>query len=155
MGAFGPIAKAWWIGMPDSNVTGVIYLLSGDVPCGTGGITGPGSGWDSKLPTGTQIIELKLAWQGGTSPTTFPATYTVTASGALGSAPPNPGQAFASYHRGPVAGNQTESPADGMTVTLTALNASTDATGTFTLTWGSNTLTGTFDAAWCAGGGEP
>lgn len=155
---FATIAQAWWMGKPDPGpsgkvVTTVLYLLSKPFPCAS---MGPGSGWDAKVPAGTQVLELKLSWDPGTAePSTFPAHYTVTDVHGLGSAPPPPGQAFALWVIGPVVGNVIESPASGAKVSLTALNAGKNATGTFDLAYGANKLTGSFDAANCATGGEP
>jgi hypothetical protein len=155
---FGTIAQAWWMGMPDPGTSGsiettVIYLLSKSMNCTA---MKPGSGWDAKVPTGTQVLELKLAWKPATAaPSTFPTQYTVTDVKGLGSAPPPPGSAFALWVIGPVTGNVVETPGNSGTVILTGLNAGKNATGSIDITWSGNKLTGTFDAAFCAGGGEP
>lgn len=155
---FGTIAQAWWVGKPDPGPSGnvvdtVVYLLSKPFPCTS---MGPGSGWDAKVPAGTQVVELKLAWSPSTNvPTHFPAHYAVTDVHGLGSAPPPPGMAFALWVIGPVVGKVVEMPASGQDVTLTALNAGTNLVGSFDLVYGAHPLTGTFDAAYCATGGEP
>jgi hypothetical protein len=149
------IADAWWIGSPDSSTTTVIYLFSKPFPCGTGGLTGPGSGWDAKVPKDTEVIELKLSWAGANQPTAA-ATYPVAAPpGGVGqAAPPARGNGFATWASLKGTPPVPETPATSGMVGLGAYNASSDVPGTFKLTF-PGVLSGGFDAKYCAGGGEP
>jgi hypothetical protein len=146
------LAQATWIGHPDSPGTTVIYLLSKPSPCSATAWAG-GSGWDAKVPAGTVMMEFKIA---APPPTTFPTKYTVPLTNPTLAAPPTAGKAFAIWNDQTGSPAVAETSATGADLTVTALNANTNVTGTFNLTFaGGHTLTGSFDAQWCAGAGEP
>ena len=140
-----------WVGSPDDPATIVIYLLSKPFSC-NGSVWAPGQGWDTKVPSGSIVMEFKA----NPIPSSFPAPYTVPHTNPTLATPPPKGQAFAiwsSVNGTPVA---AETSATGGTLTLTSLKPNTNVTGTFNLTFaGSNTLSGSFDASYCAGAGEP
>jgi hypothetical protein len=136
---FPTVASALWFGKPDSAATTVVYVFSKHVDCSQ--LTAPA--WDSRITNGTLFIEMK---EFGLTP----KVYTVT-----GSATPAPGEASVNHTVSSTSGTPVEGAATGGTVTLTALNAGTNTTGSFALQFGANNLTGTFDAAWCANGVEP
>jgi hypothetical protein len=140
--------------MPDTAMgdATVIYLLSKPYPCDATAWA-PGGGWDTKVPTGTIVMELKL---GGLPPTTLPAMYSVPLTNPALAAPPNPGQAFAIWADATGTPAVMETSATGTSITVTAVNANMDLKGTFNLTFtGGHTLSGSFDAKYCPGGGEP
>lgn len=140
-----------WIGNPDTPGTTVIYLLSKPYPC-SATAWAKASGWDTKVPAGTLMLEFKLA---APPPTIFPTMYTVITTNPALPAPPTAGNGFAfwnSFTSTPAIG---ETSASGSNVTVTAMNANTNVTGTFNLMFGANPLTGSFDAKYCAPAGEP
>jgi hypothetical protein len=104
------------------------------------------------VPAGTLMIEFKLA---APQPSTFPTAYTVVTTNPTLAAPPVAGQGFAIWNSLTSTPAIGESSASGSNVTLTSMHATTDTTGTFNLTFGTNTVTGSFDAIYCAGAGEP
>jgi hypothetical protein len=136
--AVDSVAAARWIGAPDSKTTTVVYVFSQPVACGDLCATG----WDARVPDGTQILELKLF---GTEPGTFKVVKTATP--ADGEASVN--TTFTS------GGTPAETSASGGTADLSALTPEESAQGDFTLAFGSESLSGTFDAAYCPGGHEP
>jgi hypothetical protein len=127
-----------WIGAPDDPTTTVIYAFSKSVPCSLLSA----HGWDAKLASGTQLVELK--------------TFGLTAQlyNVVTTKTPAPGEAAVNYTFS-VAANATETSASGGTVTLSALNSKKNATGSYALSFGATKLDGAFDAAYCAGGVEP
>ncbi len=131
-------ATKLWIGAPDDAATTVIYAFSTSVPCSL--ISQ--HGWDAKVPNDTQLVELKAFGQ-------TPATYTVVTTKT-----PAPGEASVNYTFS-TAANATETSASGGTVTLGALNANRNATGSYSLQFGATQLDEAFDAVYCAGGVEP
>ncbi|MBV8762349.1 MAG: hypothetical protein JO257_33980, partial [Deltaproteobacteria bacterium] len=136
---FGTVGASYVIGMPDSPSTDtVVYLFDGAVACSS--ITA--AGWDSNLPAGTQVLELKMV---GKAPATYAQTTAATHV-------PAPGEAAVSYTL--AMPSATDMIASGGTVTLSTLSASA-ATGTFHVTFSNGMLDGKFDAPACANGREP
>jgi len=143
---FNTIAQATWVGSPDSPGTAVIYLLSQPYSCKVPDWA-PGGGWDGRVPSGAQIIELKTAGN-------MPATFSVTSVGAAGAQPPPAGMAYVhwSLHNG---ATPVEVPAVGTTVTIDTVNPKQNITGTFSLSFGGHMVSGSYNAAYCPGAGEP
>ncbi|MEO8901379.1 MAG: hypothetical protein ABI627_07625 [Polyangiaceae bacterium] len=131
-------ATKLWIGAPDDAATTVIYAFSTSVPCSL--ISA--HGWDAKVPNDTQLVELKAFGQAA-------GTYTVVTTKT-----PAPGEASVNYTFS-TAANATETSASDGTVTLSALNANRNVTGSYSLQFGTTLLDGAFDAVYCAGGVEP
>ena len=146
------IAQATLLGIPDSPGTTVIYLLSKAYPCNATSWKG-GSGWDTKVPKDTIMMEIKIA---GPVPSTFPATYTVPLTNPNLAAPPAANKAFAIWNVLTAIPPIVETSATGKGLTITALTPSVSVRGSLDLTFtGGHTLSGTFDAQYCAGSGEP
>ncbi len=127
-----------WVGAPDDAATTVVYAFSQPVSCNL--ISA--HGWDTKIPNGTRLVEMK---EFGTAPNTYMIVTTKT---------PAPGEAAVNFTYS-VTANATETSASGGTVTISALNATKNATGTYALTFGATHIDGAFDATYCAGGVEP
>jgi hypothetical protein len=139
---FTAAMTALWIGMPDPNTppVTVVYLFEKTVACSA--LTN--AGWDAALGATNQDIEMKAAG-------TAPGVYTVIAGNPAALAA---GEAVVNHTI--LTANPTEQIASASsTITLTALNANRDATGSFHLTFPNGTLDGTFDAVWCPTGREP
>src|SRR6267142_2736646 len=68
---FTSVATALWLGAPDSDATTVVHLFAGPVACAEL----CAAGWDQRIRTGTQILELKML---GKSPAAFPVVQTPT-----------------------------------------------------------------------------
>lgn len=136
---FNTVATALWYGKPDSAATTVIYLFSKHVDCSQ--VTAPA--WDTRITNGTLFVEMKEF--GLTA-----KTYTVTTSMT-----PAPGEASVNHTVSSTMATPVEIAASSGTVTLAAVNANTNVTGSFALVFGTNHLDGTFDAAYCANGVEP
>lgn len=135
-------ATALWIGMPDPNTPAVtvVYLFESPVACSA--ITR--AGWDAALGTSNQDLEMKAAG-------TTPGTYTV-----IGGNPAALAAGEAVVNHSVLTTSPVEQIASaGSTVTLTALNAGKDATGSFQIVFPNGSLQGAFDATWCANGREP
>src|ERR1700710_1653576 len=65
---FAQVAATYWVGSPDNPATDtVIYVFDRATECAA--ITA--AGWDTTVPAGTQILELKLV---GMTAQTYPAT---------------------------------------------------------------------------------
>jgi len=129
-----------WIGAPDSAASTVVYVFSAPIKCSEISKVG----WDTRVADKTQALELKMIG------TTAPATFTVVMSPT-----PAPGQASVNYTLTSQTGTPGEVISSGGTVTLSALKASTSATGSFDLQFGANALKGAFMATYCATGVEP
>jgi hypothetical protein len=117
-----------------------VYLFENPVQCSA--ITG--AGWDAALGGTNQDIEMKA---GGTTP----GTYTV-----IGGNPAALAAGEAVINHSVLMATPTEQVSSaGSTLTLVALNANRNATGSFQITFPSGSLQGTFDATWCPNGREP
>jgi hypothetical protein len=136
--SFTSVKTTYWIGSPDSATDTVVYLIDHVVACDQ--ISQ--AGWDATLPTGTQILELKMV---GKTPGTYAQT---TAPSHI----PAAGESASSYTA--ASPSATDVVASGGSVKLSALGASS-ATGTFHVTFTHGMLDGTFDADRCATGKEP
>ena len=136
---FDTAAMALWLGAPDDPATTVVYVFSKPVKCSD--LSTPG--WDKRITNATQFLEMKMFG-------TTPATYKVT-----GSPTPAPGEAAVNYTLSSTAGVPKETAGTAGTVTLATVVATTDATGSFALTFGTHSVTGTYDATFCPGGHEP
>ncbi len=133
------VATSLWIGAPDSGSTTVVYVFSAPVGCGE--LCSPG--WDQRIADGTSIVEMKLF---GTAPAAYGVVRTAT---------PGPGEASVNYTLSSTVATPNEIASSAGSVTLDALTAATNATGSFTLSFGSDSVQGTFDASYCPGGHEP
>ena len=140
---FNMATTAFWIGSPDSPATDtVVYLFDATLACGDIAA----AGWDTTIPTNTQILELKIVGKTAMAyPTTTAATHV-----------PAPGESLSSYTI--AASTATDQLASGGSVTLASIESPTAghfATGTFQLTFANGSLDGTFDAPFCMAGREP
>lgn len=137
---FNTVGASYWIGNPDIPGNTVIYVFDQPVACSQ--MTA--AGWDAALPTGYQILEIKM---NGTTPANYPDQSLPT---------PPTGKSYSGYTVAmPTA---TDVGASGGSVSLTSLglpNASGFAVGTFQLTWSAGSLDGKYDAPYCATGREP
>ena len=135
--------STFWVGSPDSPATDtVLYLFDATIACGD--IVA--AGWDTTIPAGTQILELKMV---GKTAMAYPTT---TAPSHV----PAPGESLSSYTV--AASTATDQISSGGSVTLTTIEspgAGRFATGSFHLTFPSGSLDGTFDAPFCMAGREP
>jgi hypothetical protein len=157
---FGAVSNSWWIQTPDPRVAGgpvvstVVYLFSKPVPCSKLNVPK----WDETNELGdTQNIEIEMAWTGTTEPTA-PPPIAYSATLLTHAAVPAPGMAGVFYQVTPPQppGPPSELGAVSGTVTLTALNATTNVTGTFDLVFaGGHAVTASFDAPYCPNGREP
>ena len=140
---FNVVMSTYWIGAPDSPSTDtVLYMFDHVVMCGQ--ITN--AGWDTGLPTGTQILEMKLV---GKAANTYPNTTAATRI-------PAPGESLSSYTV--AAAGATDMVASGGSVTLATIetpSAGNFAIGAFHITFPTGSLDGKFDAPFCAAGREP
>jgi hypothetical protein len=136
---FTTSTTALWLGKPDSAATEVVYVFSKPVDCAILGAPG----WDTKITSDTQVLEMKVF---GTAPGTFKVVK---------NANPATGQAVVNYTLSKMVGTPAETVGSGGTVTVTAIAAGKDITGSFALTFGADSLDGTFDAVFCPGGVEP
>jgi hypothetical protein len=140
---FAQVAATYWVGSPDNPDTDtVIYVFDRATECGA--ITA--AGWDTAVPAGTQILELKLV---GKTPQTYPAT---TAASHI----PATNESAPSYTV--AAPTATDQVAVGGSVTLSKLetpSAGSFASGTFHIAFAHGTLDGAFASAYCASGREP
>jgi hypothetical protein len=128
--AFGPVASAYWIGMPGAgSLPTQVYLSGAQLACAD--IVAPL--WDKTIG-GKSLLEL------GTRGAT-PGSYAIGVD-ADASYLPNATSAF-------------NPSADSGTVTITEVHLSTNIVGAFQLHFGADALTGTFDATYCARGVEP
>jgi hypothetical protein len=139
---FTTAMTALWIGMPDANTPPVTVIYLFEMPVACSAITT--AGWDTTLGNTNQDIELKAA---GTTPGTYTVRGGNPAALAAGEAVVN--------HSVLMATPVEQIASAGSTITLTALNAGTNATGSFNLMFTNGTLTGTFNATWCPNGREP
>jgi hypothetical protein len=134
-----PIVAAFWIGMPgnpsESGGGPFIYLFSGPVSCAD---LSQGSGWVTKIPNGTQVLELIV----GTTSIGTPVPASAHAA---------PNMLEANYAFG---GSATEARATSGNVALTAYSNGVSADGTVDLTFPSGQAKGSFHAVWCASGNE-
>jgi hypothetical protein len=130
---FNTAASALWLGKPGDAGTVIVYLFSTPATCAN--VTT--KGWDGQLTFPTQTLELRLAGNTAT-------TYAVKTN-------PTSGQAEA-LHTNP---EGTLIAAPSGSVTVAAVNAGQNVTGTFTVTFASGTLSGAFDAVYCGNGIEP
>ncbi|MEP6651994.1 MAG: hypothetical protein ABJA82_01465 [Myxococcales bacterium] len=139
---FNSAMTALWIGMPDANnpAVTVVYLFDMPVKCSVIGA----AGWDAALGNSNQVLELKAA---GTTPGTYRVKGGNPTALAAGEAVVN--------HSVLMTTPVEQIAAAGSTVTLTALNAGKNATGSFDIMFPNGSLKGTFDAMWCATGREP
>ena len=129
--------------MPDANAPPVAVVYVFEMPVQCSAITA--AGWDTTLGNTNQDLELKAA---GTTPGIYTVRGGNPAALAAGEAVIN--------HSVLMATPVEQISGAGSTVTLTALNAGRNATGSFNLTFpGGGTLQGTFDATWCPNGREP
>lgn len=139
---FNTVGSTHWIGMPDSPSTDtVIYVFDRSIACNQ--LTQ--AGWDSALPSGTQILELKMV---GKTPMPYPITTAATRI-------PAPGESISSYTVAmPTA---TDMVASSGSVTLTALGQPTmgTAAGSFHLILPGGSLDGMYEAPYCSTGREP
>lgn len=136
--SFDAVGASYVIGKPDDPArTIVIYVFDGAVGCGE--ISS--AGWDEAIANGTQALELKLIGLA-------PAAYPVATDGR-----PSAGQSDVNYTV--AASTPSEVLATAGTVTLTAIDGTTTATGTFDLTFAGGSVAGGFDAVGCANGREP
>jgi hypothetical protein len=124
---FAKVGSAWWIGKPAAGSLPVMLFVS-DVALSCATLSA--EGWDKAIGDG-QLLEMAVS-------DPAPGEYAVGTS------------ADANYVHG--AYNPT---ADGVTVTIGALNPMQNVTGSFDLTLAGDAVRGTFDAAWCGGGVEP
>lgn len=133
-----PVTIGLWIGKPgDPKESGggpFIYLFSGAVTCAT--ISG-GSGWLSKLPKDSQMLEMIVG-------TTKDGT-TVQVGDA------GPGKAEVNYAFGMQLG---EHNASGGTVTVTTYKKDMYVDGTIDVKFPLGSAKGTFHAVWCPTGYE-
>lgn len=136
---FTSVAQAIWLGAPDDPSTTVVYVFSKPVACSD--LSSPG--WDKRIADATQFLEMKMFGLA-------PATYTVVTTPT-----PAPGEASVNYTLSSQSGTPQETSASGATVTLDALQPQAVVTGSFNVTFGSNTLKGTYSAVYCPGGHEP
>lgn len=140
---FNTAMSTYWIGAPDNPSTDtVIYMFDKAVRCDQ--ITT--LGWDTVIPPGTQILEMKMV---GKTPKAYPTTTAATHI-------PAPGESLSSYTV--AAAGATDMIASGGSVTLTTIQmpaANNFATGSFHLTFGAGSLDGMYDAPFCAAGREP
>ena len=132
---FSSAAVSYLIGTPDSASSIVVYVFSIPVGCSVLSSTG----WDTSVPAGTHVLELKMQGTGS-------GTFNVTKSST-----PAPGEASANST---LAGNEVI--ARGGTVTLQTIAAGASATGSFSVQFDNNEFVmGTFSAMFCPGGHEP
>ena len=140
---FTTVGATYWIGAPDSPATDtVIYMFDRAIACNQ--ITT--AGWDTMIPGGTQILEMKMV---GKTPQAYPNT---TAASHI----PAAGESLSSYTV--AAAGATDMIASGGSVTLATIAAPAAgnfATGMFHITFGNGSLDGNFDAAFCMTGREP
>ena len=140
---FDHVLSAYWIGSPDNPATvTVIYLFDRTVECGAITL----AGWDTTIPVGSQILELKLV---GKMPQVFPITTAATHI-------PAPGESASSYTI--AASGATDLVASGGAVTLTAIESAMPghfASGSFHIAFASGQLDGGFVAPFCMPGREP
>ena len=136
---FDTAAMALWLGKPDDPATTVVYVFSKPVKCAD--LATPG--WDTRITDKTQFLEMKTF---GLTPRTYTVTKSLT---------PAPGEASVNYTLSATTGTPKETSSGGGTVTLKTVVATTNVTGSFDLTFGSNKVSGTYDAAFCPGGSEP
>ena len=138
--AFNTASSAFWIGSPDDPKTTVVYVFDKPLKCGD--IKLPG--WDTKIPDGTQVLEMKMF---GTTPASYKITTSMT---------PAVGEAAVNYTLSSQTGTPTETFSMGGTVVLTTRVAMMSATGSFTIDFGGgDMLKGTYNAIYCPGGHEP
>ena len=135
---FATPVSALWI---DSGMnTRTIFLFSRTMPCSS--IQTPGWDADGRLPSGAQVVELKV-W--GTMPASFKVVTTLT---------PAAGEASCSFTV--AMPGATDTVARGGTVEICSIAANANATGAFALTFAAGGIAnGTFNATFCAGGQEP
>jgi len=107
---------SYWLGAPDSADTTVVDVFSKPVACSD--LATPG--WDTRIPGGTQVLEMKLF---GTKPDTFVTTTNPT---------PGPGEATVNYTL--ASSMPTETSASGGSVTVAARDEGKGTTGNFNLT---------------------
>ena len=142
-GAYGsdpiaPIMAAYWIGQPDDPTESAggpfVNLFSTPVTCNEISVTG----WLSKIPTETQVLELIVG-------TTTVASSTPAAPAA---------SANVSEVNYLFAHPSDEVRAKSGSVTLTSYTANVSLGGTVDVTFPSGNATGSFTAAYCPGGQE-
>jgi hypothetical protein len=140
---FTTVGATYWIGAPDSPATDtVVYMFDRAVQCNQ--ITT--IGWDTALASGTQILELKMV---GKTPAAYPTT---TSPSHI----PAAGESLSSYTV--AAAGAMDNIATGGSVTLTTIGtptAGSAATGSFHLTFGTDSLDGTYASPFCMAGREP
>jgi hypothetical protein len=138
--AYSSIGSVFWAGMPDVAGSTVVYIFSKTLNC----TDISKAGWDTTIPKGTQILEMKM--MGNT-----PKAYTpVIGAGNF----PSTGQAQVNYALA-TGGAPVETFASAGSVTLSTIVASTKVTGSFNLMFGANAVTGTYSATYCNVGREP
>ena len=127
---------ALWIGMPDDPSQTVLYVFNKPIEC----IDISTSGWDARLPMGTQFFEIIAG-------DTVPATYAVASM---------PGKLQATVTFSYAGGMMpTEKVGSSGKVVIDAFTMSAHAVGTFDVTVTGGALKGSFDATSCASGREP
>jgi hypothetical protein len=127
MGMTFPVAKAYWIGVPDPALPPVnFFLLEPPFTCAEISTIA----WDKAVGT-KKVLEVSLADMAAKA-------HTIGAD------------VIANY----LAGSYNPD-ATGGKVTVTAANPNKNLVGTFELTFGADTINGTFDAEWCPTGVTP
>ena len=137
---FSKIATALWLGKPDpNNGSPVMVVEIFDIAVQCGQITT--SGWDAKVGTGNGL-EIKV---GGDAPGMFHAIGNPAVVA--------PGEAAVAHTA--LGANPTENISVSGPVTITAVNAGKNLTGTFDIMLMNGAVQGSFDATFCPMGREP